>query len=82
MDRNPLDDGADMILYDGGRAPNPRRVRIFLADRGDFDAVAPVVGRYFAAIRPANTTVISQLVDPRMKIEIEVTARRADTSAP
>src|SRR3984957_16004130 len=23
-----------MILYDGGRAPNPRRVRIFLAEKG------------------------------------------------
>ena len=34
MDRSPLDDGADMILYDGGRAPNPRRVRIFLAEKG------------------------------------------------
>ena len=26
--------GADMKLYDGGRAPNPRRVRIFLAEKG------------------------------------------------
>ncbi len=60
----------------GARLADVVRVRIFLADRGDFDAVVPVVGRYFAAIRPANTTVISQLVDPRMKIEIEVTARR------
>ena len=23
-----------MKLYDGGRAPNPRRVRIFLAEKG------------------------------------------------
>ncbi len=30
----PLDDGADMKLYDGGRAPNPRRVRIYLAEKG------------------------------------------------
>jgi len=53
------------------------RVRIFLASRGDFDRVAPVVGRHFAKIRPANTTVVSELVDARMKIEIEVTARCA-----
>jgi glutathione S-transferase len=26
--------GAPMKLYDGGRAPNPRRVRIFLAEKG------------------------------------------------
>ncbi|MFO0990283.1 MAG: glutathione S-transferase, partial [Alphaproteobacteria bacterium] len=23
-----------MKLYDGGRAPNPRRVRVFLAEKG------------------------------------------------
>jgi glutathione S-transferase len=26
--------GSEMKLYDGGRAPNPRRVRIFLAEKG------------------------------------------------
>src|SRR6266446_1896214 len=26
--------GVTMKLYDGGRAPNPRRVRIFLAEKG------------------------------------------------
>jgi glutathione S-transferase len=26
--------GADMKLYDGGRAPNPRRVRVFFAEKG------------------------------------------------
>jgi len=30
----------------------------------------------------AATAIICGLVDPRMKIEIEVTARRADASAP
>jgi enamine deaminase RidA (YjgF/YER057c/UK114 family) len=52
------------------------RVVIYLADRGDFEWVAPVVGKHFGKIRPANTTVVAQLVDARMKIEIEVTARR------
>lgn len=51
------------------------RVRIYLADRGDFAAVAPVIGQYCAPARPANTTVIAALVDPAMKIEVEVTAR-------
>jgi enamine deaminase RidA (YjgF/YER057c/UK114 family) len=42
----------------------------------------PVLGEAFATIRPAATAIICGLVDPRMKIEIEVTARRTDTSAP
>jgi|PlaIllAssembly_1097288.scaffolds.fasta_scaffold798927_1 reactive intermediate/imine deaminase len=52
------------------------RVRAFIADRADFMKLAPVFGHYFANARPANTTVVAELVDPRMKIEIEVTARR------
>jgi enamine deaminase RidA (YjgF/YER057c/UK114 family) len=51
------------------------RIRVYLAERADFDVVAPIVGNWFRDIRPANTTVVSALVDPRMKIEIEVTAR-------
>ncbi len=52
------------------------RVRIFLARRTDFAAVAPIVGKHFAKIRPANTTLVTGFVDARMKIEIEVTAKR------
>lgn len=52
------------------------RVRIFLADQADFEQVVPVIGKHCRAARPANTTVIAPLVDPRMKIEIEVTAKR------
>jgi len=56
---------------------NVVRVRCYLADRADFARVAPLFGQYFAQARPANTTLIAGLVDPRMKIEIEVTARGA-----
>jgi glutathione S-transferase len=31
-----------VILYDGGRAPNPRRVRIFLAEKGVHVPLSPV----------------------------------------
>jgi len=54
------------------------RVRVHLADRDDFERVAGVVGRHFADVRPANTTVVSGLVDARMKVEIEVTALKRD----
>lgn len=50
------------------------RIRIIVADAQDFPAIAAVVGRHCRPVRPANTTIIAQLVDPRMKVEIEVTA--------
>ena len=55
------------------------RSRIICQSRADFEAAAPVIGQYFGAARPANTTFIADLVDPRMRIEIEVTARRAES---
>ncbi len=52
------------------------RAHYYLPDAADWRAVAPVLGEIFGAIRPAATALICGLVDPRMKIEIEVTARR------
>ena len=52
------------------------RIQIHLTDAADFAKIAPVIGQYCREARPANTTVVAQLIDPRMKIEIEVTARR------
>lgn len=51
------------------------RVRYLLVDAADFERVAPLFGHYFATARPAATAMIVGLVDARMKIEIEVTAR-------
>lgn len=62
----------------GGRMEDMVRIRIFIADRSDFEAICEVVGRYCRPIRPANTTVVSDLVDPRMKVEIEVTLYAPD----
>ncbi|MGI9051445.1 MAG: RidA family protein [Ilumatobacteraceae bacterium] len=51
------------------------RVRQYLVDVGDFDAVGAVHGELFAGIRPVNTTVVvAGLLDPRWKVEIEVDA--------
>jgi enamine deaminase RidA (YjgF/YER057c/UK114 family) len=57
------------------------RVRVYLADRDDFERVAAVMGRRFRAIRPANTTVICALCEPRMKVEIELAVRKRQTEA-
>ncbi len=51
------------------------RARYLLVDGADFERVAPLFGDYFAKARPAATAMIVGLVDSRMKIEIEVTAR-------
>lgn len=51
------------------------RVRYYLTDMADYDAVVDVLGATFSEIRPAATMVVCGLTTPEMKIEIEVTAR-------
>ena len=51
------------------------RVVVHIVDRAELIPVCEVIGEAFADIRPANTTVISALALPEMKVEIEVTAR-------
>lgn len=53
------------------------RVRYMLPDAADFEPCWPVLRRYFGEARPAATMIVCGLSDRRMKIEIEVTARRA-----
>ena len=52
------------------------RARYIIVDPADWPKVAPVFGEYFGEIRPASTAIVCGLVDPKMKIEIEVTAKR------
>ena len=52
------------------------RVRYYVLNPSDWPLIVPVLGEVFGAIRPAATALFCGLVDPRMKIEIEVTARR------
>jgi enamine deaminase RidA (YjgF/YER057c/UK114 family) len=52
------------------------RAKYYLPDAADWPKIVPVLGAAFGAIRPAATALICGLIDPRMKIEIEVTARR------
>ncbi len=51
------------------------RCRIYVTDIADWPAVGAELGRAFAEIRPANTLVaVAALVDPAMRVEIEVDA--------
>jgi enamine deaminase RidA (YjgF/YER057c/UK114 family) len=52
------------------------RVNYIFPDREDFQPCWPVLRRAFGESRPASTMIVAGLADPRMKIEIEVTARR------
>jgi enamine deaminase RidA (YjgF/YER057c/UK114 family) len=57
------------------------RVRYYVPNPTDWPAIVPVLGEIFGGIHPAATAIFCGLVDPRMKIEIEVTARRRSISA-
>jgi len=52
------------------------RATYYLPNRADFEPCWPVMQKYFGAVRPAATMLVAGLADPRMKIEIEVTARK------
>ena len=52
------------------------RVRYIVPDPADFERSWPVLRKHFGEIRPAATMFCAPLVDPRIRIEIEVTARR------
>jgi enamine deaminase RidA (YjgF/YER057c/UK114 family) len=59
------------------------RVRYILPRREDFEPCWPILRRAFGEASPAATMIMAGLSDPRMKIEIEVTARRrAEASKP
>ncbi|HVY22422.1 MAG TPA: RidA family protein [Steroidobacteraceae bacterium] len=53
------------------------RVTYVLPKADEFPLCWPVLRKYFGDIRPAAMMISAGLADPRMKIEIEVTARKA-----
>ena len=52
------------------------RVQYILPNGDDFERCWPVLRDYFGSVRPAATMISARLLDPRMLIEIEVTALR------
>ncbi len=52
------------------------RVTYILPNGEDFEACWPVLKKHFGTVRPAATMLSAQLLDPRMRIEIEVTAMK------
>lgn len=56
------------------------RVVYVVPNGAEFPACWPVLRRHFGEIRPAAMMLSAGLADPRMRIEIEVTARRGSGS--
>ena len=57
------------------------RVTYIVPNAAEFPQCWPTLRRHFGEIRPAATMISAGLADPRMRIEIEVTARRAGGAA-
>ena len=53
------------------------QVLYILANASEFEQCWPVLRRCFGDVRPAATMISAGLADPRIKIEIQVTARRS-----
>lgn len=57
------------------------RIRVIVADASDYRVAAQTIGAHCSDVMPANTTWIAELPDPRIKIEIEATARQQPSQA-
>lgn len=58
------------------------RVNYVLPDATQFEKCWPVLQKYFGDVRPAAPMISAGLLDPRMLIEIEVTAIRQAVPPP
>ena len=67
----------DAALADAGfHRRDVVRARYVVTEASYADMIFPVLGAYFAGIRPAATMTVSGLIRPEMKVEIDVTAFR------
>ena len=63
------------LLQGGAEMADVVRARYILPRAEDWPACWPVTQRWLGTALPASTMLVAGLQDPRMKIEIEVTAR-------
>ncbi|WP_370327747.1 RidA family protein [Euzebya sp.] len=65
----------DALAQAGGTAADVVRTRMYLTDPDDWEAVGRAHGRHFSDVRPVATmVVVAGLLDPRWKVEVEVSA--------
>lgn len=65
---------ASALAQAGSSLQDVVRVTYVLPQTADFEPCWPVLRQYFGEVRPAAMMISAGLADPRMKIEIEVTA--------
>ncbi len=75
--RQTLENISSALAEAGFSLADVVRAIYILPSAEDFPACWPVLREFFGEIRPANTMLVAGLADPRMRIEIEVTARRS-----
>ncbi len=63
------------LMQAGAALRDVVRVRYVLAAREDFAPCWPVLREALGGASPAATMIVAGLIDPRIRIEIEVTAR-------
>lgn len=62
------------LLEAGASLDDVVRTRIYLTDAADIDAVGRAHGAAFSRARPATTGIVTALLDPRWRVEIEAEA--------
>ena len=65
---------ADVLSEAGFAMSDIARVQYTVTDTALIAALQPALERHLGGVRPAATMVIAGLIDPAMKIEVEVTA--------
>lgn len=70
------------LMQAGASLRDVVRVTYVLPDGSAFPRCWPVLRKYFGEVRPAAMMISAGLLDPRMKIEIEVTAVKAQAATP
>jgi len=76
--RNCFDTIRNVLAEAGFALADVVRARYYVVDAADAERVLKICGEMFAEIRPAATLlVVAALFRPEMKVEIEVTAKRA-----
>lgn len=74
--KQSLENIAHALRKAGSSLSDVVRVHYILPNGADFEKCWSVLREYFGQVRPAATMISAQLLDPRMLIEIEVTALR------
>ena len=67
-----LDNIAAVLVEAGCSLDDVLRVIYMMVVEKNFERIVPVIGRRFTVARPAATAIVAKLVDPRIRVEIEV----------